>query len=113
MQRHEKPLALLEWLFQTHQHDVQATRLERHRLARCQLERFERPHLHDAVKHGRAVQHRASRDRRGQADQPVGIAALVDDRQVGSADLDHAQAGARPGLLDLHWAVVSRRERPG
>ncbi len=92
--------ALDQRLPEAHQHQVHAVRLELHRLAGRDVQHRDLAHARDAVEDLGAVDLHPGRDGRGDLQQPVGLPAVVLEREVGDA---HGHAGrrrARPGVGD-------------
>jgi hypothetical protein len=92
-------LAFFERRRQPDEHDVVASRLERHRRLRSDRQTVvARPHRHDAVLHAHLMDldlgGRAARRRK----QPVGLHAPVLDGEVAAGDFRRFRRGATPGL---------------
>ena len=79
-------LALLQWVLEVHQHDVETGRLEHDRFARLDFKAaLHGPHLHHAVFHGHGVNLTLRAGVAGHTADSIRCLAIVRDRHVGSA----------------------------
>src|SRR5439155_21327459 len=101
LERERHLVALLERVFEIHQHQVIPARRELYGLAGINGETLvELAHRHHAIVHGHFVHLDLARDGARAADQPIGSRALVLDRQVATGDFGATRRRAAPGLRD-------------